>query len=144
MIPHKHRNKISVGLIVCALTLIIALGVYATWYSYNRDSKMAESRKCADEALHPPAPVWAPGPDGEPAEIEGVGICIGVIVPPSLWDLIQGNIALEGVPARMKVNAYTTLDVLLGNYSFGPDTRMGCDQSATTTDCSSFPTSPAF
>ena len=77
-------------------------------------------------------------PDGTLAPVYSINTCAAVVVPPSLWDLLRGHIVFENVPERMKINPYSFTDVLLGRYTFGP-ALSGCDQSATTTDCSTLP-----
>ncbi len=58
-----------------------------------------------------------------------------MVVPPSLWNLLRGRMVFGNVPERMKVNEYSFTDIVLGRYTFGP-VNIACDQSATTTDCS--------
>jgi hypothetical protein len=59
------------------------------------------------------------------------------VVPPPLWDIIRGRMTFEGIPERMQVNPYSLADMILGRYTLGP-ANMPCNQSATTTDCSTF------
>lgn len=115
--------------------IILGAGTYAAWYSYSRHEKLVEAEKCNDLFANPPKPTMVTGPDGTPAPLYSLNGCATVVIPPSLLDILRGRIVFENVPERMKVNPYSFTDVLLGRYTFGP-TDVGCDQSATTTDCS--------
>jgi hypothetical protein len=115
--------------------LVVAAIAYAAWYSYDRHEKLVQSQQCNDMLLNPPKPTMVAGPDGNPAPVYSLNGCATVVVPPSLWSVLRGRMEFENVPRRMKVNPYSFADILLGRYTFGP-TDIGCDQSATTTDCS--------
>lgn len=125
-------------ILIVIIILSTAAVAYAALYSYHRSEKLIETEKCNDMLSNPPKPTMVAGPDGNPAPLYSLNTCIIMVVPPSLWDLLRGSIKFENVPHRMRVNPYSFTDILLGHYTFGPaDT--GCDQSATTTDCSTLP-----
>lgn len=119
--------------------VFIAVAAYAAWYSHERREKLAQVQQCDEQMAHPIKPQMVTGPDGNPAPLYSVNGCATVVVPPSLWDIVRGHIVFENVPTRMKVNPYSLGDILLGRYTFGPS-DIGCDQSATTTDCSTIVT----
>ncbi len=128
-----------VGFMLAALT---AFGVYAAWYSYARQAKIAEVEQCNDNLEHPKPPVMMTAPDGSLAPVYAIETCAAVVVPPPLSDLVRGRVSFEGIPERMKVNPYSFLDVLLGRYTLGSADIPPCDQSATTTDCGSLASLP--
>jgi hypothetical protein len=64
-------------------------------------------------------------------------------VPPSIGDLVRGRITFARVPEGMKVSPYSFVDVFLGRYTLNLNLGAPCNQSATTTDCSTLPTLPA-
>ena len=125
--------RILVGIVV-ALLLCGVFG-YAAWYSYNRESKLAQVQECASSTHRPKPPTMMRAPDGALAPVYSLETCTAVVVPPSLFDLVRGRIVFSDVPERMKVNPYTFKDILLGTYTLGPGDIPACDQSATTTDC---------
>jgi hypothetical protein len=125
---NKRITLISIAI------LAAAVAAYAAWYSYERHAKLAQAEECGSMLANPPEPAMVAGPGGEPAPLYTLNGCAAVVVPPPLWDLLRGKMAFENVPERMKVNPYSFADVLLGRYTFGP-ADVGCDQSATTTDC---------
>ncbi len=128
------KNTIIVPAI-CALMIFIVSGVYALWYSHNRQLKIAQVEKCNYEMEHPKPLTMMTAPDGNLAPVYTLEICPVAVVPPSLQNLLRGRIVFEGVPNRMEVNAYSLKDILLGNYTLGPEAVLPCDQSATTTPC---------
>jgi hypothetical protein len=126
--------------IIAALVIVLATATYAAWYSYARQSQIAQIAECQYELEHPQPPVFMEGPPGfgvVPVQI--AELCPITVAPPSLWDLIRGRIALKDIPQGMKVNPYSLTDILRGRYTLGPNNDIGCDQSATTTDCSLLP-----
>ena len=137
MISYKKNGTAFTVLTVLLLTVVLVITSYAAWYTYNRQVQIAASKKCADEALRPTTPTIVPGPDGVPVEMSE-GICIGIPVPPSLWELLHGKIIVTGLPHQMILRPYSLTDILFGHYTFGPDLNTPCIQSGTTTDCSQF------
>lgn len=131
---HMTKKIILISIIILA-TVAVA---YAALYSYDRHEKLIEAEKCNDMLSNPPKPTMVTGPDGNPAPLYSLNTCVIMVVPPSLWDLLRGRIIFENVPHRMRVNPYSFKDILLGHYTFSP-ADMGCDQSGTTTDCSTLP-----
>jgi len=125
-------------ILITVLFLAVVAIAYAAWYSYARHEKLAQAMQCTYDLEHPKPPTIVTGPDGNPAPLYSLNGCAMVIVPPSLWDVLRGRIVFTNVPQRMKVNPYSFADILFGRYTFGP-TDVGCDQSATTTDCNSLP-----
>ncbi len=133
-------NRKSLIIAGAALLFVLAsASAYAAWYSLERQAKTARIEQCNYELEHPKPPVMMAAPDGSLAPVYDINTCFAVVVPPSLWDMVRGNIVFEGIPERMKVNQYSLTDVLLGRYTLGPDITSPCDQSATTTDCSKLP-----
>lgn len=133
MAPGRFSIGKTVG--VAALVILVGIGAYAAWYSYQRQEKIAQAAECAYQLDHPAPPKMARAPDGSLARLESMNICLAVVVPPPVWDLIRGHIAFTGIPERMKVNRYSLMDILSGHYTLGPDLGMPCDPSATTTGC---------
>jgi hypothetical protein len=126
-------------LIILAIIILVPV-IWATWYTYNRQTKIAQAKQCQYEIEHPKPPTIMMAPDGTPAILNSiVNPCMNFIVLPSLSDIITGHIVFEGIPERMKVNPYSFTDVLLGRYTVGPNVSLPCNQSATTTDCSKLP-----
>jgi|GEM_PF-5953701 len=119
---------------VLGLTTLFCCG-YVAWYSYNRGVKIAQAEECS-QRVENPTPVTGGLLFVEP--------CLIIAIPPSLWNLIHGNIAVGGVPKSMTVNPYSFKDVLFGNYTLGPNTNSPCDQSATTTPCATIISSAAL
>lgn len=128
-------KKIIIIALVCVAGFAI-FGGYASWYTYNRLKKIEQVDTCGKE---PAAPVTTTAPDGNLASIYEIETCSAVVVPPSIGNLVRGRIVFEHIPERMIVNQYSLTDALLGNYTLGSDDSIGCDQSATTTDCSILP-----
>lgn len=124
------------------LVALIGIGGYVGWYSYARQMKIAQVEQCNYNLVHPKPPTMITAPDGSLAPVYSIEPCTAVVVPPSLLDIIRGRFTFEGVAKGMKVNPYLLMDVLLGNYTLGPDTSMPCDQSATTTDCATLASLP--
>ena len=133
----KNHIYIWIGVAVILLGAV----AYAGWYSFDRQTKIAQAQMCNDTLINPPKPEMVPAPDGTLAPLYSINTCAAVVVPPSLWDLLRGRIVFENVPKRMKINSYSLTDILFGQYTFGPAFTSGCDQSATTTDCSTLPAS---
>lgn len=129
------RFSIGKTIGIAALVILAGLGTYAAWYSYQRQEKIAQAAECAYQIDHPAPPKMVRAPDGSLARLESINVCLAIVVPPSLFDLVRGRIAFTGIPERMKVNRYSLMDVLSGNYTLGPDFGMPCDPSATTTGC---------
>lgn len=111
--------------LVSIVIILIVFGTYASWYSYERQVKIAKAEECINQR-------------GGPGKV--LQLC-NTIIPPSIWDLARGRIIVEGLPERMALAPYSLEDVLLGNYKATLNVKMltGCDQSATTTDCSKLP-----
>jgi hypothetical protein len=130
---HNSKHKIIISTV---FGILVAIGAYAAWYSYARQSKISQVKQCNYDLEHPKPPVMMMAPDGNLAPVYSIETCTTVVVPPPLSDIVRGRIVFKGIPEREKVNQYTLLDVLLGNYTLGLDTSPTCDQSATTTDCS--------
>lgn len=123
-------KKWEIVILIIVVVLIIGIVGYASWYSYERQNKIIEAEECKSQNENP---------------FHLMKIC-STLVPPSVWDLAHGDIAVQGIPNLMKLNPYSLKDVLIGNYTvtidLGPKMTLGlllCDQSATTTDCSKIP-----
>ena len=125
----KKRTLVSLGI------LFLIVFSYAIWYSHNRAVKITRVQTCGDARNHQEA-VMMRAPDGSMVPVYSIETCSAVVIPPPLTDLIRGKITFQNIPKRMVVNPYSLSDVLLGNYTFGSDNSVPCDQSATTTDCS--------
>jgi hypothetical protein len=124
--------------IVFLAVVVLALGAYATWYSLERNDRIAQNIECEKKLLEPGGSIRAIGLPGKIAVVDD--LCVRQVVPPSLWNLIRGKMVFENVPNHMKVNeGYSFKDVLLGRYSYGLDINLPCNPTATTTDCSSLP-----
>ncbi len=109
--------------VVIVLLVVIALA-YVGWYSFNRHTKLANNAAC-DRTLSQPQ-------QGMPQKP-----CLYQVVPPHLLDLARGQFVFNDLPPRFTVTIPRSIvDILLGNYSLQPAELPGCDQSATTTDCS--------
>lgn len=119
-------------------TVLLSGGVYAAWYSYHRHVIIAASEQCQYQLAHPETAPKMRAPDGSIVPV--MTPCLIEPVPPPLGAVLRGNTTPTDVPERMRVNPYTFWDVLLGRYSVSPDIGAPCDQSATTTDCSTLPT----
>ena len=124
---------------ICSGILLPVLLAYVAWYSYERQEKIVAVEHCAYNLEHPSPPTMTTAPDGNLAPVYSIETCAAIIAPPSLWDIMRGRMKFEDVPERMKINPYSFVDMLLGRYVLGPDISMPCDQSATTTDCSTPP-----
>ena len=134
------RTIIIIGLGVVILTALVSLGAWAGWYSYDRYAKIAWVEQCNNDIEHPKPLTMMTAPDGSLAPVYSIETCMTIVIPPPLWDIVRGRITFEGIPERMMVNPYSFADTLLGRYTLGPDITLPCDQSATTTDCSTLPT----
>lgn len=121
---------------VLLLALIVA-GVYAAWYTYHRNEIIAQTTGCNRQLTHPEDAPKMRAPDGTMVPV--MMPCLLAPVPPTLGELVRGHTAPSDVPARMQLNPYTFWDALLGHYSASPNIAVPCDQSATTTDCSTLP-----
>lgn len=130
------RQKLIVAAVAGAV-LIIAGIVYAAWYTYHRQEVIAQLDKCDYTLAHPEASPKMRAPDGTFVSI--MTPCLMQPVPPSIGDLVRGRMTFTRVPESTKVNPYSFLDVLLGRYTLGPNIGAPCNQSATTTDCSTLP-----
>jgi hypothetical protein len=111
--------------------------VYATWYTYHRHEVIAQLDKCDYQLAHPEASPKMRAPDGTFVPV--MTPCLMQPVPPSIGDLVRGRVSFTRVPESTKVNPYSFADVLLGRYTLGPNFGAPCNQSATTTDCSTLP-----
>jgi hypothetical protein len=118
------------------IAILFVCATYAAWYSYNRQMVIAQIEKCNYDQEHPKPPTMIPGPDGKIVPVMIAEICPFAVVPPSLLNLLRGRIVFEGVQKGMEVKPYRLTDIFLARYMLGPDSHMGCDQSATTSDCS--------
>ena len=125
----KTHKKI----ITTALVLFLATVFYAAWYSWNREQKIAQIGKCAYAMEHPK---MLRAPDGKLTPVYDPTNCLIEPTPPAFPDLIRGRINLGNIQKGLQVKPYTFWDILLGNYSLIPDSTLPCDQTATTTDCS--------
>jgi hypothetical protein len=115
----------------------LVFSVYAVWYTYHRQAIITERMECQNALAHPENAPKMRAPDGTMVPV--MTPCLLAPVPPSLGELIHGRAVPSDVPMNMKVNPYTLWDVLLGRYSASPDIGEPCNQSATTTDCSTLP-----
>jgi hypothetical protein len=115
------------------LIVVLALATYAVWYSYHRQAIIAQIAQCEYQLAHPEASPKMRAPDGTMVPV--MTPCPMLAVPPPLFDLARGHITFSNVPPHTKVNRYSLTDVLLGHYTLGPGISLPCDQSATTTDC---------
>ncbi len=123
-------KKIILILAIVILVPVIATAVWAAWYSFERQQKIAHNAECNLQFSQPAAP-------GSLQEI-----CAYEVVPPTLWNLAHSHFVFEDLPPRFRVAIPVSLkEILLGRYSIQP-VLTGCVQSATTTDCSTFPTLP--
>jgi hypothetical protein len=134
----KHNSKYITPLFAVLGTLVL-IGAYAAWYSYERQTKIAQVAQCDYDLVHPKSPTMMTAPDGTLVPVYSLEACVTIVVPPKLSDIIRGRIEFENIPERMKVNSYTLADVLLGRYTLGSDDSVLCDQSATTTNCATLP-----
>ncbi len=128
----------TIGVIAVLLALALVIAGYTVWYTYHRQAVIAERIECQNlaDSDRDNAPMML-APDGTYVPI--MTTCIPVPVPPQLGDLILGRAIPSDVPINMKLNPYTLWDVLFGRYSATPDVGSPCNQSATTTDCSTLP-----
>lgn len=108
--------------------LVVTLSAYVAWYTYHRHEVLIQIDKCDYVLAHPEA---SRGPDGVMTP------CLMQPLPPSIVDLVRGRIIFTRVPEGTKVNPYSFVDVLLERYTLGFNRGAPCNQSATTTDCSS-------
>ncbi len=126
--------QIGIPVAMFAVVVFLSLAGYAAWYTYHRDTIIAQTAKCDQQLAHPEDSPKMRAPDGSMVPV--MTPCRIDVTPPSLFDLIRGRVAFTDVPERMQVNPYSFLDVLLGRYTLGPNIGAPCNQSATTTDCS--------
>jgi len=126
--------------LIILIALVVTLGAYAAWYTYHRQEVIVQLDKCDYALTHPEASPKMRAPDGTFVSV--VTPCLMQPVPPGIADLVRGRIIFTRVPESTKVNPYSFLDILLGRYTLGPNIGTPCNQSATTTDCSTLP-SPA-
>lgn len=131
--------QIGIPVAVFVVAVVVALAGYAAWYTYHRDEIIAQTAKCNQQLTHPEDAPKMRAPDGSMVSV--MTPCLLMPVPPTLGELVRGHTAPSNVPERMQVNPYTFWDALLGHYSASPNIGTPCDQSATTTDCSSIPPS---
>ena len=129
--------QIGIPIAVFAAAVVVVLAGYAAWYTYHRDAIIAQTAKCNYQLAHPEDAPKMRAPDGTMVPV--MTPCILTPVPPTLGELLGGHTTPSDVPEHMQVNPYTFWDVLLGNYSVSPNIGAPCDQSATTTDCSTLP-----
>lgn len=127
----------AIGFVVIIAVAAIA---YPAWYSYNRQAVIAQIAKCEYQLVHPEASPKMRAPDGTLVPV--MTPCLMQPVPPGIVDLVRGRITFTRVPESTKVNPYSFVDVLLGRYTLGPNLGAPCNQSATTTDCSTLPSLP--
>lgn len=123
--------------LIIFVALVVALGAYAAWYTYHRHEVIVQLDKCDYALAHPEASPKMRAPDGTFVPV--MTPCLMQPVPPSIGDLVRGHITFTRVPESTKVNPYSFVDVLLGRYTLGPNLGAPCNQSATTTDCSTLP-----
>lgn len=119
------------------LFALVVVGAYSAWYTYHRHEVIAQLEKCDYVLTHPEASPKMRAPDGTFVSV--MTPCLMQPVPPSMGDLVRGRITFARIPEGTKVNPYSFVDVLLGRYTLGPNLGAPCNQSATTTDCSTFP-----
>lgn len=129
-----NRKNIYIGVGVFILLALVAVGAYASWYSYNRHQVIAQLDKCEYQSAHPEASPKMRAPDGTFVPV--MTPCLMQPVPPSIGDLVRGHVIITGIPETMKVAPYSFWDVLLGRYTLNFYLGVPCNQSATTTDCS--------
>ena len=130
----NHVVKVTVCIALFAVT---ALSAYAAWYAYHRHEVIAQLEKCDYAVTHPEASPKIRAPDGSLVPV--MTPCLMQPVPPSIGELVRGRITFTKVPEGTKVNPYSFIDVLLGRYTLSPNLGAPCNQSATTTDCSTLP-----
>jgi hypothetical protein len=123
--------------IIILAALVVALGAYVAWYAYHRHEVIVQLDKCDYALTHPEASPKMRAPDGTFVSV--MTPCLMQPVPPSIGDLVRGRMTFARVPESTKVNPYSFIDVLLGRYTLGPNLGAPCNQSATTTDCSTLP-----
>lgn len=129
-------------IIFVVVFLAVALGAYVVWYSYIRQMKIKQVETCNDQLAHPKLPTMTTAPDGSLAPVYAINSCTTIVVPPTLWDLIHGRFVFEDLSPRFTVAIPASLlDILLGNYALQP-ALVGCDQSATTTNCGTLTSLP--
>lgn len=133
------KNSIAILSISILISVLFILGVYAAWYSYNRQAVISEIEKCNYTMEHPNPPTAYTDPNGNIVSVVIAEPCLIIPIPPSLWDLFRGRIILKNILNGMEVNPYSLRDILLANYTLGPG-DLPCDQSATTTPCGTFET----
>src|SRR3989344_967763 len=107
----KTRLIFLACIFIIILVAFISTGAYAAWYSYDRYAKIAHNVAC-DHLGKNPTP--------SANEVIPWPSCAHEIVPPTLWEKLTGQ--LPGAEQVYSVSG-------------------GCDQSATTTDCSKLPIS---
>lgn len=125
----KHTLHIA-GVIV--IGIVVALGAYATWYTWHRHAVSVQTASCEKQLEVGNAPKMR-APDDTMVPV--MTPCLIEPVPPSLGALLTGHTAPTDVPEHMIVNPYTLWDALLGRYSVSPNIGAPCNQSATTTGC---------
>lgn len=130
----NHKTKVAASIV---LLVVAAFGAYAAWYTYHRHEVIMQLDTCDYALAHPEASPKMRAPDGTFVPV--MTPCLMQPVPPSIGDLVRGRITFTRVPESTKVNPYSFLDVLLGRYTLGPNFSAPCNQSATTTDCSTLP-----
>lgn len=99
----------AVAIVACAA--VLALGIYAAWYSYDRHAKIARNEQCSHTLSQP----IGANPSGAVSVLPS---CVYEIVPPTLWEKLTGQTGGLRLPRPISG---------------------GCDRSATTTDCTSLP-----
>lgn len=125
---------------IILVALVVALGAYAAWYTYHRHEVIVQLDKCDYALTHPEASPKMRAPDGTFVPV--MTPCLMQPVPPSIGDLVRGHVTITGIPESMKVAPYSFWDVLLGRYALNLNLGAPCNQSATTTDCSTLSSLP--
>ncbi|MHB8860356.1 MAG: hypothetical protein ACYC48_01325 [Minisyncoccota bacterium] len=128
--------RIVIGLVV---VLLVVIGAYAAWYTHHRQAITAEITQCHATLEHPAPPTMVRGPGGTLMPVTLVQPCLLQAVPPTLFEILQGDLRYTSIPLHTELKPYTLWDVLTGKNVIGPPSLPACDQSATTTDCASLP-----
>jgi len=135
-----NRKNIYIGIGAIILLALVAMGAWAVWYTHHRATIADAREKCDYQLTHPETAPKMRAPDGTMVSV--MTPCLLVPIPPSLGDILRGRTAPSGVPKNMTLQPYTFWDALLGHYAESPYVGSPCDQSATTTDCSTLSSLP--